>query len=119
MKKSLLLLVSFFVACTMQAQQNELLYGVYTGSGTLKGMGTLKAETYDVANQNLWQYSQEAVSKDLEEAGTSEGTCGEIVLIADIIHTKQHSRYQSDNHYTHNTRRQVGRGDVFRTLYHY
>ena len=49
MKKSLLLLVSFFVACTMQAQQNELLYGVYTGSGTLKGMGTLKAETYDVA----------------------------------------------------------------------
>ena len=33
----------------MQAQQNELLYGVYTGSGTLKGMGTLKAETYDVA----------------------------------------------------------------------
>lgn len=33
----------------MQAQQNELLYGVYTGSGTLKGIGTLKAETYDVA----------------------------------------------------------------------
>ncbi|MBR0269855.1 MAG: hypothetical protein IJQ48_07600 [Prevotella sp.] len=26
-----------------------MLYGVYTGSGTLKGMGTLKAETYDVA----------------------------------------------------------------------
>ena len=49
MKKSLLLLLSFFVACSVQAQQNELLYGVYTGSGTLKGMGTLKAETYDVA----------------------------------------------------------------------
>ena len=29
--------------------QSELLYGVYTGIEPLKGMGTLKAETYDVA----------------------------------------------------------------------
>ncbi len=29
--------------------QNEQLYGVYNGSGTLAGIGTQKAETYDVA----------------------------------------------------------------------
>lgn len=48
MKKPLLLLFALLAVCTMQAQE-EILYGVYTGSGTLKGMGTQKAETYDVA----------------------------------------------------------------------
>ncbi|MBR5036540.1 MAG: hypothetical protein IKX69_05080, partial [Prevotella sp.] len=48
MKKYLLLFATLLFACSMQAQ-NELLYGVYTGSGTLKGMGTAKAESYDVA----------------------------------------------------------------------
>ena len=48
MKRFLLLFATLLFACSMQAQ-NELLYGVYTGSGTLKGMGTAKAESYDVA----------------------------------------------------------------------
>lgn len=48
MKKFLLLLLTMFAVCTMQAQ-NEIFYGIYTGSGSLKPMGTEKAETYDVA----------------------------------------------------------------------
>lgn len=33
----------------LASAQNEMLYGIYQGTGTLKGVGTQKAETYDVA----------------------------------------------------------------------
>ena len=48
MKKLLLLIITFLSYISLQAQ-NELLYGVYTGTETLKGVGTEKVETYDVA----------------------------------------------------------------------
>lgn len=48
MKKTLLILMALVTAVVSQAD-NEMLYGIYQGSGTLSGMGTQKAETYDVA----------------------------------------------------------------------
>lgn len=48
MKKTLLLTIAVLAAFTAGAQ-NEVLYGIYQGTGTLKGVGTEKAETYEVA----------------------------------------------------------------------
>lgn len=48
MKKTLLTLFALLATLVVQAD-NEMLYGVYQGSGTLTGIGTKKAETYDVA----------------------------------------------------------------------
>ena len=48
MKKSLLLTIALLISMFASAQ-NEVLYGIYQGTGTLKGVGTQKAETYDVA----------------------------------------------------------------------
>ncbi|MBR4535012.1 MAG: hypothetical protein IKO85_10845 [Bacteroidaceae bacterium] len=48
MKKFLLLLFTLLGVVQTQAD-NEMLYGIYQGSGTLAGIGTQKAETYDVA----------------------------------------------------------------------
>ena len=70
--------------------------------------GKLDAETYDVADQNLRQYGEEAEAENLEERGRSQRACSEIVLIADIIHTKQHGWHQGDDHHTYNTLRVDG-----------
>lgn len=48
MKKTVLLTLAL-LASVLVCAQNEQLYGVYQGTGTLKGVGTQKAETYDVA----------------------------------------------------------------------
>jgi hypothetical protein len=48
MKKTLLTLFALLATVVAQAD-NEMLYGIYQGSGTLTGIGTKKAETYDVA----------------------------------------------------------------------
>ena len=48
MKKTLLTLFALLATVVVEAD-NEMLYGVYRGSGTLTGIGTKKAETYDVA----------------------------------------------------------------------
>ena len=48
MKKTLLVTLSLLLALVVSAQE-EQLYGVYQGSGTIAGIGTGKAETYDVA----------------------------------------------------------------------
>ena len=52
MKRFLLLTMGICAAllCTNSAMaDNEILYGIYQGTGTLKGYGTGKAETYDIA----------------------------------------------------------------------
>ena len=48
MKKSLLLILALLTSMLASAQ-NEQLYGVYQGTGSLVSIGTQKAETYDVA----------------------------------------------------------------------
>ncbi|MBP5771270.1 MAG: thioredoxin family protein [Bacteroidaceae bacterium] len=48
MKKNLLLTLALLTSMLASAD-NELLYGIYRGSGTLTAIGTEKAETYDVA----------------------------------------------------------------------
>lgn len=48
MKKTLLTLFALLATVVVEAD-NEMLYGVYRGAGTLTGIGTKKAETYDVA----------------------------------------------------------------------
>ena len=48
MKNTLLLTLALLTSVFASAQ-NEMLYGIYQGTGTLKGVGTQKAETYDVA----------------------------------------------------------------------
>lgn len=48
MKKTLLFTIALLATVVAQAD-NEMLYGIYQGSGTLTGIGTKKAETYDVA----------------------------------------------------------------------
>jgi len=48
MKKILLLTFALLVAVLGRAD-NELYYGFYTGTGAITGVGTQKAETYDVA----------------------------------------------------------------------
>ena len=48
MKKILLFALALLATVTGKAD-NEMLYGIYQGSGTLKTVGTEKAETYDVA----------------------------------------------------------------------
>ena len=48
MKKTLLIAIALLTSVLAKAD-NEMLYGIYQGSGTLSGAGTQKAETYDVA----------------------------------------------------------------------
>lgn len=48
MKKTLLIILSLMATLGASAQE-EQLYGVYQGTGTLAGIGTAKAETYDMA----------------------------------------------------------------------
>ena len=48
MKKTLLFALALLAALTGKAD-NDMLYGLYQGNGTLKNIGTEKAETYDVA----------------------------------------------------------------------
>ena len=47
--KKLLLLALCLAAAVCSHAQDELYYGKYRGSGTLKGIGTSKVESYDVA----------------------------------------------------------------------
>lgn len=48
MKKSLLITLCLLATLSVSAQE-EQLYGIYQGTGTLSGIGTAKAETYDMA----------------------------------------------------------------------
>ena len=48
MKKSLLLMAALLLTLSAQAD-NEILYGIYQGSGTLTAQGTKKVESYDIA----------------------------------------------------------------------
>lgn len=48
MRRCVIMIVALLFSLVVNAQ-NEQLYGVYKGSGTLAGIGTQKAETYDVA----------------------------------------------------------------------
>lgn len=48
MKKTVLLMLALAFSFLAKAD-NELYYGFYTGTGSLKDIGTQKAETYDVA----------------------------------------------------------------------
>ena len=67
------------------------------------GPGKLDAQTNDITDEDLRQYGEEAEAEDLEEASTLKCTCSQIVLVADIIHAKQHGRHQGDDHHTHDT----------------
>ena len=49
MKRFLLITMVGLASMTLMAADNELLYGFYQGSGTLKSLGTRKVESYDVA----------------------------------------------------------------------
>ena len=79
------------------------------------GPGKLDTQTDDIADENLGQYSQEAIEEDLEKTSTCEGARSEIVLIADIVHTEQHGWHQSDDHHTHNALRVDGIVNVHAT----
>ena len=61
--------------------------------------GKLDAETYDVADENLRQYSEYAIDEHIEERTLSAGSC--IVLIAYVVHAEEQGRKQCYHHHTH------------------